>query len=103
MLELGADKWASPAIPGLLIAKISEDRFVSSKAKVSEAKQPCFGFWGPERHAEGRDPSSGPEGHFWAIRATGAILGPKKATLRGQSSTLRGLRIATGRSGGGKS
>ena len=33
------------------------------------------------------------EGDPSEIRATGAILGPEKATLRGRSSTLRGLRV----------
>jgi hypothetical protein len=35
-----------------------------------------------------------------AISATGAILGPKKATLRGRSSTLRGLRRLLARQAG---
>jgi hypothetical protein len=55
--------------------------------------QARFRFQALRRHAEGRDPPVAQEGRpFPSIRAIGAILGPRKATLRGWSSTLRGLR-----------
>jgi hypothetical protein len=54
-------------------------------------------FWllGLERHAEGRGPPVAPKGHSWAIRATGAMLGPKEGHSPRPSSTLRGLRWPT--------
>jgi hypothetical protein len=90
MLELGTDKSAAPDC-SLLIAKISEDRLLWPKAKP-RGQQPCFWLLGPERHAEGRDPFSGPKRPFIGLSGYRSHPGARKATLRGRFSTLRGLR-----------
>jgi hypothetical protein len=85
-------------IAGLLIAKIS-DRLCRTKAQSQVAEQTMFWFLGHERHAEGRDHSGGPGSHSWANQAIGALLGPKKATLRGRIQHSPWSSTATGWSG----